>query len=158
MPGRSSLAPLDERARSPKPVPLYDVTDPLAPRLRGQLPLDGRTTHLAVDGSRVVAGGDQGLWIVDAANPDLPVVQGSVTHTSAGEQLSVMAVASSTGRGYVASNGGVRAFDLRDPAHATEIGYAELAMSIEVGLSVAGNLVYVGSGSFWVLRFSDSIR
>jgi hypothetical protein len=123
---------------------VVNVADPATPTLVGSLVLagpnsiPGRDVALAVVGSYVYLASPDGLKIVDATNPSIPKVVGTLP-------FNITDLVVSGHYAYLADQTrGLVVVDIANPAHPTQVGM--LPLTYVPRLALAGRYVYAGDG------------
>jgi hypothetical protein len=121
---------------------VFDVSDPLKPRLRGSLDFADRAAggrNLVVrDRTVYLAAGRQGLAVVDVSDPGRPVLRGRLD--TPGQALDVALVGNTA---YVADGtAGLTIADVTDPAAPLRLGSVDTP-SVARGVVAAGRFAYV---------------
>lgn len=134
---------------------IYELTDDGLLHLKGQTPVPGSPGCLDQNGSlAVIAGGPDGLSVVDVSNPSAPFVVGWFPGVG-----SIIDVRLEGEFAFAIDDAfGMVVVDLSDPAHPREVGVfaAEQARSVDVQGATA--CVAFGQGGLAVLDVSDPER
>jgi len=132
-------------AQGPYGLQIVDVTDPVAPELRGNVmfPGPGDAWEVAVAGDlALVVDNEVGLQIVDVSDPDAPAVVGALNtpgHVIGVARLGDLAIV--TG-GFPS----IQVIDWSDPTAPALVGSLDTPGQA-TGVAVANGLVYVADGS-----------
>ena len=123
-----------------------DVSDPASPVEIGRVAIEGAAIHIELDPGRslaYVAAGQGGVSIVDISDAAAPAVL-AVADTPG----TVLQVAASDSRIYVADWNDIRVFDVTDPAAPRLLATDRVDSASEfarvLGIAAAGTTVYVG--------------
>ncbi len=136
---------------------IVDITNPFAPRLRGQLtvPVSGEGIDIVEDRAAIAAN-NGGLLIVDIHNPDAPTLLGASGPTL-GSTYDVRYIGTHV---YVAALSGLAIFDVSDPAHPTQLVYYNTINNNSANgyaVDVDGNHAYLAVGAAGLLIFDVSV-
>lgn len=126
---------------------IFDVTNPSAPVVQGEVLLPGKVNDLTVAGARVfLALKDKGLWVVDVINPASPVIAGLHSISSGASRVLLQGTTA-----FVVSGSNLMQIEVADPTN------------MQVGLSYnAGSASFTTLGGFagnhLIVGMSDGIR
>jgi hypothetical protein len=125
-------------AAGPSPVRIYDVSDPTAPEMVGTVPLFDPVNDMLVDGELLYMATDDGLEVVNMADPSEPVPIGQIETTDRALGLALV-----DEHVFVAAGeAGVRGVDVTDPSNPVE--------TWTDGWSSHANDVAIHGGWLWV--------
>lgn len=143
---------------------IFNVADPTAPREVASLSIAG-AFDVAVEGDRayVISATDsessapQGLWIIDIADPVSPREIGALVGVyylnPPEDKLAALRIAINEGIAITNSDGGLRAFDVHDPAWPYVL---DSVASGSIGVAAAGSRVFtVGEGGLSIFELVD---
>jgi hypothetical protein len=130
---------------------IVDITNPFAPRLRGQLtiPVSGEAIDIVADRAAIAAH-NGGLVIVDIHNPDAPTLLGTSGPTL-GSTFDVRYIGNHV---YIAALSGLVIFDVSDPTHPTQLVYYNTINNNGANahaVDVDGNRAYLAIGAAGLL-------
>jgi len=136
---------------------IVDITNPFAPRLRGQLTIPVSGEAIDVVGDRAaIAAHNGGLIMVDIHNPDAPTVLGG-SGPILGSTYDVRYIGD---RVYVASISGLAIFDVSDPSHPTQLVFYNTITNNNANaeaVDVDGNYAYLAVGVAGLLILDISV-
>ena len=134
-------------ADGPGGLVIVDVSSPLAPRLLGQVATPAPAVDIAVAGDKVYVADEQGLRVVDVANPASPVVAGGVDLS--GKPSGVDVYGSLVAVSCLSS--GIKIVDVADPTAPKLVGAADWVSTN--GVTVREHFALAAAGGILVVDF-----
>lgn len=138
---------------------IYDVTDPAAPALTGQVDTAGYPSSVAVVGTRAYLGESTNggnLRVIDVADPATAAEIGSIA-TSQARGLEVRGDLAYVADGSLGGPGGLRIFDVSDPASISLVGFQGDGCGEALDVALSGTLAVVACSfdGFQIVDVSD---